>query len=66
MEKIKLFDTGAYFYDPKTGQVFVSTYECVRRAAEKVNKVLRDEEDYYVHALSITDTIHGTTCPIKF
>lgn len=45
----------ACFYDPKTGQVFVSTYEKVRRAAEKANDILRNESDYYAHALFISD-----------
>jgi hypothetical protein len=43
------------FLDPKTGQVFVSTYEKVRRAAEACNRTLREENDIYIHALFIED-----------
>lgn len=47
MEEItnELYLSGeAGFYNPNTRSVFVYNYERVRRAAEKVNKILREEE----------------------
>lgn len=45
---------GAVFYDPKTGQFFLSTYEKVRRAADRANDALRQDE-FYSHGLFIED-----------
>lgn len=55
----------AVFYDSKTGQVFVSTYERVRRAAEKANKALREEQDYYPHGIFIEDC-GGKICEFSY
>lgn len=53
------------FYDPKSGQEFVSTYERVRQAADKANKILREEADYYAHALFISDC-GGKECEFSY
>lgn len=45
---------GAVFYDPKSGQIFPSTYERVRRAADRANEALRSDE-FYSHGLFIED-----------
>ena len=54
IDKCSAMNGGAVFFDPKSGQIFPSTYEKVRRAAEIANKALRADE-FYSHGLFISD-----------
>lgn len=47
----------AGFYNPNTGSVFVYNYERVRRAAEKVNKILREESECMSSTMEFLDIV---------